>query len=149
MSRFYIIIFIIISLILISNTAKSQDLRAIVKTADKAFDQGNYYGASLLYAKVVKMSPSLHKVQYRLAESYRLDNDYSNAMRVYRRIVLAYVDKYPLAMYYYAQMLKSNEDYLLAQYYFNEFLTIENIQFEEFYVKSAKREILACEKAQL
>ncbi|MBQ1695201.1 MAG: PD40 domain-containing protein, partial [Bacteroidales bacterium] len=59
-------------------------------------------------------------------------------------------NKYPDATYHYAQMLKSNEDFMRAQYFFKRFITLskkDGFKGNKAYAEQAEQEILNCEYA--
>lgn len=122
----------------------------LIFSGNNAMKQKNYYGAAKLYEEALKQESKMYDVVWKAAEAYRLDNDYVNALKHYKTLVDKEEDSYPDATYYYAQMLKSNEDFLRAQYFFKRFITLSkksgfkgNMQNAEH----AEQEILNCEYA--
>ena len=68
----------------------------------------------------------------------------------YKTLVDKAEDKYPNATYLYAQMLKSNENFMRAQYFFKRFITLsEKAGFKgnKAFAEQAAQEILNCEYA--
>lgn len=79
---------------------------------DKAFEQGDYYGASIYYDNARNNDPSNLPLISKLAESLRLNNDYKKAEDYYKYIVLKdNENKYPLAIFWKAAMEKYNAKY--------------------------------------
>lgn len=81
--------------------------------ADLAFDKGDYYDAAALYKKA--FSKEKNKVKraetiYKVAEAYRLTNDYKNQEVWYAKAIKANY-KSPQAILHYADALKMNGKY--------------------------------------
>ncbi|NNC94727.1 MAG: OmpA family protein [Chitinophagales bacterium] len=91
-----------------------------IKRADEFYYDFKFHDAARLYKKVVKKhATNLHALE-RLANCYRLLNNSKEAAKWYDKVVL--LDKSdPINFFYYAQMLRSNEQYESAEYYYNEY----------------------------
>ena len=149
MPRFYVNIFSLLVAFVMMPALHAQDIKSLVRSGDVAFENGNYYGASVFYKRALRIKPDMPDVIYLMAESCRLDNDYAKSAKYYNKLVPAYVDKFPLAEFYLAQMLKSRADYLMAQHHFRGFLEYYTEPHEaDYYSIRAAREIVACEIAQ-
>ncbi|MBQ3991311.1 MAG: tetratricopeptide repeat protein, partial [Bacteroidales bacterium] len=112
--------------------------------------QKNFYGAAKLYEEALKQDTKMYDVVWKIAEAYRMDNDYANALTHYKTLVDKVENKYPDATYHYAQMLKSNEDFMRAQYFFKRFITLskkDGFKGNKAYAEQAEQEILNCEYA--
>jgi outer membrane protein OmpA-like peptidoglycan-associated protein len=127
----------------------SQDIKSLVTSGDRAFENGNYYGSAKYYKLALKQKSDMYEIRYKLAESYRLDNDYSNASKNYKKLVTSQNIKFPYAEFYLAKMLKASGDYLDAQYYYRNYYLKHENQPEDWFSINAKRGIISCEKAQL
>lgn len=127
----------------------SQDIKSLVASGDKAFEKGNYYGSAKYYKLALKQKSDMYEIRYKLAESYRLDNDYSNAKKTYNKLVPSQNIKFPYAEFYLAKMLKARGEYIKAQYYYRNYYLNHKDQPEDWFSINAKREIISCEKAQL
>lgn len=90
--------------------------------ADKYFDNFEYYLAAQEYLKAVNEDPDYVYAIYHLAESYRLFFNYDNAKKYYRLTLEKNKDAYPLARYWYANMLKNKGQYAEALENFEKFL---------------------------
>lgn len=139
-------------LVFFSCLAQSQnrDVNNLVFSGDNAVKQKNLYGAAKLYEEALKFDSKMYDIVWKAAEAYRLDNDYANAMRLYKVLVDKVEDKYPNATYHYAQMLKSNEDFMRAQYFFKRFITLskkDGFKGDKENAEYAEQEILNCEYA--
>ena len=82
-------------------------------SADLAFDKGDYYDAASLYKKAFTKEKNKVKraeIIYKVAESYRLTNDYKNQEVWYAKAIKAGY-KSPDAYLHYADALKMNGKY--------------------------------------
>jgi Outer membrane protein and related peptidoglycan-associated (lipo)proteins len=130
--------------------AQERDVNSLIFSGDNAMKQKNFYGAAKLYEEALKQDPKMYDIVWKTAEAYRMDNDYANALTHYKTLVDKTESKYPDATYYYAQMLKSNEDFMRAQYFFKRFMTAakeDNFKGDKTKAEQAKQEILNCEYA--
>ena len=130
--------------------AQNRDVNNLVFSGDNAVKQKNFYGAAKLYEEALKQDGKMYDVVWKTAEAYRMDNDYANALVHYKTLVDKAEDKYPNATYHYAQMLKSNEDFMRAQYFFKRFITLskkDGFKGDKANAEQAEQEILNCEYA--
>ncbi|MBO7651314.1 MAG: PD40 domain-containing protein [Bacteroidales bacterium] len=130
--------------------AQNRDVNNLVFSGDNAVKQKNFYGAVKLYEEALKQDGKMYDVVWKTAEAYRMDNDYANALVHYKTLVDKAEYKYPNATYHYAQMLKSNEDFMRAQYFFKRFITLskkDGFKGDKTYAEQAEQEILNCEYA--
>ena len=114
----------LLSLVSYMATAQERDVNNLVFSGDNAMKQKNFYGAAKLYEEALRQDTKMYDVVWKIAEAYRMDNDYANALTHYKTLVDKVENKYPDATYFYAQMLKSNEDFMRAQYFFKRFITL-------------------------
>lgn len=148
--------------------ASSQYMSDFKRTGDIYFEKGDYYTASQYYEKYLssrqgklnkenykpyqiatvtkpakKESNSYEKTVYRLAESYRLYNDYGNAERWYA--VAAGFDStaFPLAKFWYGVSLRANTKYHDAEMQFTQF--INNYKVNDDYAARARKELANCQ----
>ena len=130
--------------------AQNRDVNNLVFSGDNAVKQKNFYGAAKLYEEALSQDSKMYDVVWKTAEAYRMDNDYVNALKHYKTLVDKMEGKYPDATYHYAQMLKSNEDFMRAQYFFKRFITMskkDGFKGNKDNIKQAEQEILNCEYA--
>lgn len=85
------------------------------KRADRKFEKEYYIDAIKLYSKVMKKNPYNGMAASRLADSYRLINDFKNAEYWYAKAVVLDSNE-PLNYYYFAEALKNNQKYDSALY---------------------------------
>lgn len=140
----------LLSLVSYMATAQERDVNNLVFSGDNAMKQKNFYGAAKLYEEALRQDTKMYDVVWKTAEAYRMDNDYANALTYYKTLVDKVENKYPDATYFYAQMLKSNEDFMRAQYFFKRFITLskkDGFKGNKAYAEQAEQEILNCEYA--
>lgn len=135
-----------LSLCFLNNLVFSQDFRLYIKEGDKQYEAGNYYGAAWMYKKAMNLDAALFDIIYKYAESSRLNNDYVEAEKHYLKIEEKSKGRFPLALYWLADVQKSQGQYQKAQKNFQEYVK-QHEKENDYFIKKAKREILACEKA--
>ena len=143
--------------LLIASGAVAQDQRrsqVLTISGDEDFRDGYYMGAIRYYKAALDENPENIKVQYQLAECYRLTQQYENAEYYYEQVTSDGQDsRYPLAGYFHAQMQKLKGQYDAALKNFKEFrrLLVANGEHESekyrYYYKQAKIEIDGCQLA--
>ena len=112
-----------ITIILISSTSGYTQRRKNTYKADKAFESGEYFEAAERYQK--KYSKTRNRTQkgeiaFKIAECYRKLNEPRQMERYYRSAIRRkYKD--PVAVLYYADALKMNEDYEEAVEQYQEY----------------------------
>ncbi|WP_425393109.1 OmpA family protein [Ekhidna sp.] len=120
---------------------------------DDYFQVKNYIDAIGYYKAAIETNPKNTKAQYKLAESYRLIQDYESAEYHYETIAQEQDMRFPLAGFHYASMQKLKGRYESALKGFKAFrqFLVENDLHEsdEFrsYYKQAKIEIDGCQLA--
>jgi len=100
-------------------SSKRKDIHLI--EGDKYFSLGDYVKAAENYKKSYEADTSNHESLYKLADSYRLFFNYTDAEKYYHLATQYAIAEYPLSRYWYAVMLKDNGLYLEAQEEFNQF----------------------------
>jgi len=142
-----IILYILLVFISFSLFAQEREIANFIASGDNAFEQKNYYGAAKMYEEALKYNSKMYDIVWKAAEAYRLDNDYVRAARHYRILTDKIPDKYPEAVFYYASMLKADEEFVKAQYFFQRYLDYNELDSANLNVIKAKDEILNCELA--
>lgn len=100
--------------------------RNIAKSADDAFDRKQYSIAidryKKVYGKVKKNSDELERINYRMAECYRLTGNIKRAETTYKRLMRSDLPKKNPEIYLiYADLLKMNQKYAEAIEYYNQY----------------------------
>ncbi len=127
------------------STCTAQTLEKLVTAGDKSFDDGDYYAASLYYRDAIKKSVDDAALNYKLAESSRLFNDYAGAAEAYANTVkLDGAGKFPLAEFWFGEMLrcsgiaKSAEAMKVLRKFKNKYHP------KDYYSAKAQQDIEAC-----
>ena len=100
--------------------AKSQE----VLYADKYYQVEDYFLAAEYYMKAYEKDKSDLYAAYQYAQCERLFFNYDQAEKFYKIVKDQDPENYPLALYYYALMLKTNGRYLPAEASFEEFIGV-------------------------
>jgi OmpA-OmpF porin, OOP family len=136
----------------------SQFVKDYKRNADNFYAKGDYYSAAIYYEKylgggdkgkdgstepytiqkkgTVKTAEGTadetqQEVVYRVAESYRLLNDYANAEKWYAQALGFDKTKYPDAPYHYGVSLRANGKYAEAQQQFENYLSAKQHAFAD------------------
>lgn len=126
---------------------QDREISNLIASADKAYSEKNYFGAARLYEEALKYNQRMYDIVLKAAEAYRLDNDYIRAAVNYRYIADRVPEKYPDALFYYASMLKANEEFVKAQYFYQKYIEINGIDSVNVMVVKAREEVINCEIA--
>lgn len=161
--------FYTVALFLCCHTASAQfNLYDFKRTADIFFEKGDYYSAAQYYERFLtskqtktnmgsyqpylvnitskagkKEVNTYESVVYRLAESYRMYFDFTNAEKWYAITTQFDSAAYPLSHYWYGVALRANTKYAAAEEQFNRFLQ-GRASVQDEYATSAKRELANC-----
>lgn len=146
---------------LLVSSCFSQSANDYLKTADKSYKDGNYYNAIVNYEKGLNIQSAnsktkpyiptktssyklknkqLSEIEYKLAESYRIVNDFKHAGSRYEQVLRKDSTSYPLAVYWYGVTLRANKEFEKAETIFQKFITTN--KGEDAYIQSAKMELL-------
>lgn len=126
----------------------AQTPKQILKYADKLYASHEYYGASKYYKQLLDEDDRNIELMHKYADCLRLYNEYEKAEKIYKKIYKADRGRtYPLDVYYYAQMLKYNGDYVQAKKYFKRAERSFRRDRKSFEYRKIKQEQMACDKA--
>jgi hypothetical protein len=142
-----ILIYISLFFSLSSVFAQDKDIANLISSGDLAFREKNWYGAARLYEEALKYNQRMYDIVWKAAEAYRLDNDYIRAAVHYRYLADKVPEKYQESVFYYAAMLKANEEFIKAQYFFQRYIDINGLDSVNLFVIKARAEIFNCEVA--
>jgi OOP family OmpA-OmpF porin len=108
------VITILLFTISLITQAIAQEQLNKMQLADKLFERDEYFKSLSIYLKLAKKSqPKLHAVE-RVADCYRLMNDYDNAEIWYQK-TLAFPEAQITDHFYYAEMLLRNKKFKEAR----------------------------------
>jgi outer membrane protein OmpA-like peptidoglycan-associated protein len=121
-----------------------------IETGDQYAREDQYHLAIDHYTTAVRMGATVPALFYKLAECYRKDFDYSRAEESNLKVIQSNSNDFPLALYYYALMLKLNGKSDESIKHFDEFMTVhqENKSLKEF-VEQAAVDKSGCEMIRL
>ena len=127
------------------NELSPNQLKKYGKSAARA---GNIYTAIFFYEKYHDLRDNNPDVNYTLAELHRSARNYEKAKALYRQVYNRSGSKYPLAQFYYAQMLKSTGNYDEAIEEFTDFRkNFRGKKDDRTYSRMVRIEIEGCDSA--
>jgi outer membrane protein OmpA-like peptidoglycan-associated protein len=115
-----------------------------LELANDLYSRNSFYNAIDFFEKVIKDKPDNLDARYKLAESYRQIRHYEKAENLYRLFNPEDSKTYPLAVFYYAMMLKANGKHVEAMEAFKIFIQNPNGAANN-YVSWAQVQLKGCE----
>lgn len=116
--------------------------------AKNSVRKGDILTAIFFYDKYREHNKNNQKVNYELAELNRQARNYMDALKLYEEVLDHSADKFPMARFYYAQMLKSLGRYDDAIEEFGKFRKdIRGKRESRLYGRLARNEISGCDSA--
>jgi len=95
----------------IAETGTAQTVKQLTKAGDEKFSDADYYAASLYYQQALRKDDENLELNYKFAEASRMFSDYKNAAEAYRTVIkMDKTNKYPMAAFWLAEMLKSSSE---------------------------------------
>jgi len=129
---------------------KDLNSRQLKKFAKNSMRKGDVHTAIFFYENYRNHNKYNHKINYELANLQREVRNYYAASELYAEVLDAEPEKYPLARFYYAQMLKSVGNYDEAIKEFDTFRKNEKWgKGMQVYTKLARNEISGCDSAKI
>ncbi|MGC3948150.1 MAG: OmpA family protein [Chryseolinea sp.] len=129
---------------------KAQDeraIRALKSEADEYYDGEQFHLATERYREIANLNAGNADVVYRLAECYRKTFNYPEAEAYYLKTHYIAASQYPLALYYYALMLKLNGSFDESMQYFTTFITQHQDRDYKDFVEQAIIDRSGCQSA--
>lgn len=127
-------------------TAQAQNAKQYFVKGQEAEDRADFYAASEIYKQAKERFPDNVEFGYRLAESYRMYNDYARAAEAYKNVVTDDVLKnYPHALFWQGMMTKQQGKYEAALKLLERFKL--RYRGTDEYAERVKREIVSCKWA--
>ena len=119
-------ILILLCVVILSGVAMGQDVPKMVPSKLKSFgkhalEMGDTYSAIDYFDAYMAKRPKDHEIAFLLGDCYRLARNYSEAEEWYKKAYDLNPAKEAEALFYYALMLKTNQQYDEALKYFNKF----------------------------
>ncbi len=94
----------------------------VFREGDKLFESGQYVKAMRFYKDVLDQEPGHLGALFQMGECYRLTFDYESALFYYEKVSKEDDSRFPLAKFYYAEMLKHEGEFNWAVQAFEEFM---------------------------
>lgn len=122
-------------------------IRALKAEADEYYDGEQFHMAIERYREIANINAGNADVAYRLAESYRRTFNYPEAEAYYLKTHYIAESQYPLALYYYALMLKLNGSFDESIQYFTTFIELHQDRDHKDFVEQAIIDRSGCQSA--
>ena len=147
----YIVVFILFAFVAQSQTdtmlLKRSSPKTLKRLGKSAMEQNDPSSAITFYEAYLKVKNNDAKIMDALAQAYLLIRDYDRAQKMFLNAYTTNVEKAPTALYYHAQMQKSNGIYDSAKVNFQKFKK-EYKGSEKGIKKQATKEIVFCDSVQ-
>lgn len=114
----------IIFFVMLMHTAGAQELEPLVELGDKAFASHEYVVAAGYYEQVLKDFPTMAQVRFKFAECHRFLKSWQIASSSYKEVYRMDEENYPMARYWYAELMKRKGEYSKAAAGFRSFVRI-------------------------
>jgi hypothetical protein len=125
----------------------AQNNHKLYKTGVLAMREKNYEEAVHHFRKLYNRDSTKISVTYDFAEACRLNMETEQALHLYQKVVNRNTKKYPLGVYWTAQLYKQLMQYKEAGKWFTKFSKMKLKKDLPEYKKKAKQEIEVCELA--
>lgn len=128
---------------------QAQKLKTLIENGDKAFADNDFFGAAIYYNQAILQDSSDISIQYKYAESSRLNYDYDIADHWYNKVFKtdAQGKLYPECAFWLATIKKSKGNYKDAKKIFDKYAKKNKKKKNDYYVKKAVQEVAACDYA--
>jgi outer membrane protein OmpA-like peptidoglycan-associated protein len=124
----------------------ANQLKKFGKNADRL---GDTYTAVDFLEQYYKLRPGDAETSYRLAELYFVSRDYPKSEKLFSKVYKDFSDKFPQALYYQAQSLKSQGKYAEAKDVFGRFQRkLKLVKDGSITSSQVRDEIAGCELAE-
>ncbi|MFN3916285.1 MAG: DUF1573 domain-containing protein [Flavobacteriales bacterium] len=128
-----------------SISAYTQNQKLFIKAGDDRMQAGDYYGATLHYRSAMNYDSTNIDLMYKLAESYRLYNQYPEAEYYYQKIYdKEYGKLYPKGVFWLATMQKYNGKYREAIKTWKKVNSLYSRDKKNYEYLKSKQEIRSC-----
>jgi hypothetical protein len=124
--------------------AFSQNVQKYIHNGDELLKNKQYYSAANQYKKALDLAYD-DNLAYKYAEANRLDYNYKEAEKYYKKVAVESADKFDMLFFNLGLVQKGLEKYLQAKRSFNRFLNV--YQTDDYYKKRALHENISCQKA--
>lgn len=142
--------FLCLVMVLLKCNVHAQDnrsVRTLKSEADHYYEAEQYNLSIQYYREIADFNGGDADIAYRLAECYRRTFNYPEGEVYYLKTHYLAPEKHPLALYYYALMLKLNGNFEEAMQYFSEFILLHQDRDLKEYVEQAVIDRSGCQAA--
>ena len=132
-------------------SVEAQKLKQVLADGDTAMNNNNYFEAAIYYNQAILLDSTDINIQYKYAEASRLNFDYQIADRWYNKVYRkdASGKLFPECVFWLAAIKKSEGKYKEAKKMFDKYAMKNKKKKDDYYVKKANQEVLACDYAEL
>ncbi len=123
MKKITIVLFLALTTLLTTTAQTREQDKQLKSMADEYYRDEQYNLAIQYYQELATLSDQNAGINYQLAESYRKTFKYAEAEGYYLKTHFQAANQFPLALYYYALMLKRNGEFDESILYFSEFIS--------------------------
>ncbi len=123
---------------------KTTRFKVFVAEGDSAQANGNYYGAHISYKNALLLKED-NDIAWKCAEVCRGYQNYPAAENFYKLVISTDSTIYPMAKFWYAEMLKYQGKYKEAAAAFDIYYKLNADDKKSYYVKKALHEVETCE----
>ena len=146
-----LLLFVFCFLFLNPSVFAQKKYKTLIEDGDKAFVDRDFFGASIYYNNAILIDSSEISLQYKYAEASRLNYDFDIAEHWYNKVYK--VDRqgkqFPECSFWIATLLKNKGKYKEAQKLFKAFAVKNKRKKDDYLVKKANQEAVACDFALL
>ncbi|MEM1322658.1 MAG: tetratricopeptide repeat protein [Bacteroidota bacterium] len=140
----YFLLLLLIGCSLSPAALAQENWRKLVKKGELRFEQANFTQAAEFYYSAWQQKKSKTEYLYRAGECYANQRNYQKASQIFGEL-LKERTKFPLAPFYYAQSLKQEGKYEIAEVAFQDFIQNYGGNDKEDMQKRVDNELLGCQ----
>lgn len=139
-------ILIFISLVNLSSNI-AQSYQSYIKSAEKAIEIGNHFGAEKLLAQALQIDSSEMDIIYRYATLCLWNREYHQSIKQYQKVLTKNNMKYTDCYFWLAENYKSIGEYTQAKKFYQQTIDAYNRNKTSYFYKKAIYELKACDVA--
>ncbi|HET6243129.1 MAG: DUF1573 domain-containing protein [Bacteroidetes bacterium] len=141
-------LFVSLLFLLMVFSAFGQSQKKLIKYADKAFLEGDFYGASIYYKQAMDNDSSQIQLLYKYASSLRMLNEYESAEYYFEKVYKKDRGReLTETLFWLASMQKNNANYLQAKKNFKKLNSQYKKDKNNYFYKKSLKEQESCDYA--
>ncbi len=147
----YSLFLVVLQFFLLLSDVQAQKLKTLLNDGNNAFDNKDFFSASIYYERALLQDSSAIEIQYKYADASRLNYDFEIASHWYAKVYKADPQGklYPECVFWLATLKKNKGTYKDAKKLFDKYAKKNKKNKNSYFVKKAIQEIAACDYAQL